>query len=56
MRSSDESNGLEYRGLVDVLRSQRVRLIRWQIDEGIYDEDAALPTVFERVAEELERG
>jgi hypothetical protein len=56
MRTSDETSGMEYRGLVDVLRSQRrVRLIKWRIEDGEYDEDAAMPTVVERVAQELER-
>ncbi len=57
MRSSDESSGMEYRGLVDVLRKQRRwRLVRWEIDEGIYDENAAIPTVVQKLADILDDG
>ena len=56
MRTSDETNGLEYRGLADVLRSQRrVCLIKRRIEDGTYDEDAGIPTVVEIIKEELER-
>ncbi len=45
---------LAYRNMANVVRSNRVRLVKLQIDDGTYGEESALPVVAERLADELE--
>lgn len=47
---------LAHRGMADVIRSQRVTTIRWRIDDGTYDEQAAIPTVVQKLADILDDG